>query len=137
MTSIIYREGFEVREFIELAQLVWPGDYQEESARTALARTINIGAWDGVKLVGSVRILTDGYFFATVPEILVAPTHQRRGIGEELMHHAVRLAPRNKIAFGAQPQSVGFFTRIGCQQTLTGFVASSTLRSQAGSSDAL
>lgn len=26
----------------------------------ALARTINIGAWDGPRLIGSVRVLTDG-----------------------------------------------------------------------------
>jgi len=128
MTKILYREGFDARAFIGLAQLVWPRDYDEDAARGALAHTINIGAWDGDTLVGSVRILTDGYFFATIPEILVAPTYQRRGIGEELMQQAVRRAPRNKVAFGAQPQSAAFFSRIGCEQKLTGFVATSALR---------
>ena len=132
MTDIVYREGFDERAFLALAQLVWPRDYQDEAARAALACTINIGAWDGESLVGSVRILTDGYFFATIPEILVAPAYQRRGIGAELMLRAIERAPRNKVAFGAQPQSVEFFTRIGCQQTLTGFVATAALRRRRG-----
>ena len=30
-------------------------------------------------MVGSVRVLTDGCFFATIPEILVDPAYQRGG----------------------------------------------------------
>jgi len=59
-----------------------------EPATTALTRTTNIGAWDNDRLVGAVRVLTDGYFVATVPEILVDPDYQRRGIGRELMSRA-------------------------------------------------
>jgi len=36
------------------------------AAKAALTRTTNIGAWDDQRLVGAVRVLTDGYFFATV-----------------------------------------------------------------------
>ena len=94
----------------------------------ALERTINIGAWDGARLVGSIRILTDGYFFATIPEILVDPEYQRRGIGQRLMELALERAPRGKLAFGAQPQSVAFFDRIGCERKLTSFVAARPLK---------
>jgi GNAT superfamily N-acetyltransferase len=129
--SIDYRDGFDAPEFLQLAQRVWPRDYAPEAARAALEQTINIGAWDADVLVGSVRILTDGYFFATIPEILVAPEYQKRGIGQELMRRAVARAPRGKLAFGAQPQSVEFFERIGCQRSLVGFVASAPLTSAA------
>ena len=123
MSSITYGDGFAVDEFLALAQRVWPRDYPRDSAAAALTRTINIAARDGTELVGSVRVLTDGYFFATVPEILVDPAYQRRGIGRGLMELALDAAPRGKLAFGAQPQSVAFFERIGCRRGLTGFVA--------------
>jgi ribosomal protein S18 acetylase RimI-like enzyme len=127
MMSIDYREGFDAPEFLQLAQRVWPRDYALEAAKAALAQTINIGAWDDGVLVGSVRILTDGYFFATIPEILVAPEYQKRGIGQELMRRAVARSPRGRLAFGAQAQSVEFFERIGCERSLVGFVATAPL----------
>lgn len=120
---IEYRVEFPIAPFLALARRVWPREYDEAPAKEALQRTMNIGAWDGGRLVGAVRVLTDGYFFATIPEILVDPEYQRRGIGRELMHRAVALAPRNKLFFGAQPQSVGFFERLGCARGPVGFVA--------------
>lgn len=107
--------GFEADSFAALAKRVWPREYDLEAAAAALARTTNIGAWDGARLIGAVRVLTDGYFFATVPEILVDPDYQRRGIGRELMFRALTTAPRGTLFFGAQPQSVGFFEKLWCE----------------------
>lgn len=52
-------KALDAQRFIELAQQVWPGDYDPEKTRCALERTINITAWDGTELVGCLRILTD------------------------------------------------------------------------------
>jgi ribosomal protein S18 acetylase RimI-like enzyme len=128
MKDLVFREGFEVAEFISLVQRVWPRDYSRQAAADALERTINIGAWDGPRLVGSVRLLTDGYFFATIPEILVDPDYRRLGIGRRLMELALERAPRGKVFFGARPESVAFFEQIGCRRTLTGFDAERPLR---------
>jgi len=130
MTDLVYRESFAADEFLALAQRIWPRDYSVADASAALERTISLGAWDGTRLVGSIRILTDGYFFATIPEILVDPDYQRRGIGQRLMELALERAPRGKLAFGAQPQSVAFFDRIGCERKLTSFVAARPLRAR-------
>ncbi|HXT14297.1 MAG TPA: GNAT family N-acetyltransferase [Gemmatimonadaceae bacterium] len=123
MTDVTYSDGFGVEDFLALAQRVWPRPYDSAAAAQALTRTINVGAWDGSRLIGSVRVLTDGYFFATIPEILVDPDYERRGIGRRLMELALERSPRGKVGFGAQPQSVGFFERIGCRRASTGFVA--------------
>ncbi len=127
MSNISYHQDFSAEDFLVLAQRVWPRDYSSTEVAAALARTINIGAWDGARLVGSVRVLTDGYLFATISELFVDPSYQRRGIGRHLMELALDRAPRGKMAFGAQPQSVGFFERIGCERKLTGFVAARPL----------
>ena len=123
MADLRYDEsGFSAQSFVGLAQCVWPRDYDLERVGLALRHTINVGAWDGDVLVGCVRVLTDGYLFATIPEILVHPDYQRRGIGRRLMQLALRQAPRGKLYLGAQPQSVGFFQRIGCKPGPFGLV---------------
>lgn len=70
------------REFLALAARVWPGDYDPVRTEAALARTQNITARDGGALVGCLRILTDGCFFGTIPEILVLPEYRRQGGGQ-------------------------------------------------------
>jgi ribosomal protein S18 acetylase RimI-like enzyme len=129
--SIRYENGVEAAEFLALAQRVWPRAYDAVRAGDALSRTINIAAWDGSRLTGTVRVLTDGYFFATIPEILVDPAYRRRGIGRELMRRALEQTPGGVLFIGAQPESVGFFERIGCTIGPTGYVMrSSELKAQ-------
>ena len=114
--------GVTPEAFLALAQKLWPRSYDSAAIDGALQKTINIGAWDGPALVGSVRVLTDGYLFSTVPEILVDPAYRRRGIGAELMRRALAAAPDNTLFFGAQPESRLFFEKIGCVRGPTGYV---------------
>ena len=131
--SIRYETGFAAEPFLALARRIWPDTYDAALAEAALERTVNIGAWDGDRLVGSVRVLTDGYLFATIPEILVHPDYRRRGIGRELMLRALDASPRHTVFFGARPASEGFFRRIGCESGPAGFVmrASGARRAEA------
>jgi predicted N-acetyltransferase YhbS len=41
------------------------------------------------------------------------PEYRRQGIGRELMHRALALAPGGRLFFGAQFGNEGFFERIG------------------------
>ncbi len=108
------------QRFIELAQQVWPGEYDVEKTRRAIERTINITAWDGTKLVGCLRILTDGCFFGTIPEVLVLPRYQGQGIGSALLRLAKRTTP-TLLYFGAQPQAEKFYEKNGCTASLRAF----------------
>jgi ribosomal protein S18 acetylase RimI-like enzyme len=126
-SGISYSKGnLPVSDFLGLARRIWPREYDASSAEAALARTTNFCAWDGPRLVGSVRVLSDGYFLSTVPEILVDPEYQRRGIGRELMRLALASAPRGKLFFGAQPQSEAFFRHIGAASGPAGMVLDAT-----------
>jgi len=107
--------------FIEMANQVWPGEYKLQHTKEALEQTINTTAWDNEKLVGCVRVLTDGYFFGTVTEILVRPTYQKHGIGKRLMELAFETSPTS-LFFGAQPQSVGFYEKLGYEKGVQSFV---------------
>ena len=101
--------------FIGFANKVWPGKYDEGKTAAALSRTLNITAYDGETLVGCLRILTDGYFFGTITEMLVLPDYQRQGIGSRLLQLARENTP-TMLYFGAQPDAEKFYERNGCQK---------------------
>jgi GNAT superfamily N-acetyltransferase len=113
--------GLPAKLFLDLARRVWPGDYDAELAQQAVARTLNITAWEGELLVGCVRILTDGYFFGTIPEILVDPGYQGKGVGRQLMELAWEHSPTS-LFLGAQSGKEEFFEKLGYKRSMTSYV---------------
>lgn len=92
-----------------------------ERTQQALDRTLNITAYDDGKLVGCLRILTDGYFFGTITELLVLPKYQKKGIGSRLLELARENTP-SMLFFGAQPGVEGFYEKNGCQKSLQSYI---------------
>ena len=88
--------------------------------RAALTRTLNITARDGERLAGCLRILTDGYFFGTITELLVLPEYQGRGVGSALLRLAKEHTP-TLLYFGAQPGVEGFYEKNGCKRSLQAY----------------
>lgn len=122
-SNVYYTEaGVYTASFIPLAERVRPTLYAARGVREALAKTTNIGAWDGGRLVGVVRVLSDGYTFSAIADILVDPDYQRLGIGRALMQHALAATPAARLFIEAQPDSLRFFERIGCDRGATSFV---------------
>lgn len=107
--------------FLAFASQMWPGDYDVERTRAALTRTLNLTAYDGGRLVGCLRILTDGYFFGTITELLVLPAYQRQGIGSRLLRLAAAHTP-TLLYFGAQPGAEAFYEKNGCQRSLPSYL---------------
>ncbi len=123
MPEITYKTNdnkLDVDTFIAMANHVWAGNYHRQYTEEALKKTINTTAWDNGLLVGCVRVLTDGYFFGTITEILVLPEYQKQGIGEKLMSLAFETSPTS-LFFGAQPEAVAFYERIGYEKSLQSF----------------
>jgi GNAT superfamily N-acetyltransferase len=114
-------DNVRAEDYIALAQRVAPGEYLPRKVEGALEKSINISAWDGARLIGIVRVLSDGYFFAAAPDILVDPDYQRRGVGRELMNRAFERTPRGALFVGARGNSAGFFERLGCERGPAGF----------------
>ena len=113
--------GLDASVFLAFAKQIWPGDYDLDKTRTALSRTINITAYDGQKLVGCLRILSDGCYFGTITELLVLPEYQGQGIGSRLLQLARETTP-TMLYFGAQPGVEGFYEKNGCQKGLQSYV---------------
>ena len=107
--------------FITFVNRVWPGDYDVDKTQAALSRTLNITAYDEKELVGCLRILSDGYYFGTITELLVLPKYQKQGIGSRLLTLAKDNTP-TMLYFGAQPGAEGFYEKNGCQKSLQSYL---------------
>lgn len=107
--------------FLPFVREIWPGDYDPERTQAALSRTINITARCRGELVGCLRILSDGYYFGTITELLVLPAYQKRGIGSQLLRLARKHTP-TMLYFGAQPGLEAFYEKNGCQKSLQSYL---------------
>ena len=113
-------QGLDAAAFLSFVSQIWPGDYDLQKTERALAKTINIAAYDGQLLVGCLRILTDGYYFGTITELLVLPQYQRQGIGSRLLQLAREHTP-TMLYFGAQPGAERFYEKNWCWPSLTSY----------------
>lgn len=79
--------GVEVDQFLILLRRARPEALHEVRSATNLGRTWNIGAFDGARLAGAVRILSDGRF-SHVAELLVDPDYAARNLESALRERA-------------------------------------------------
>ena len=107
--------------FIEFVNKVRQGNYDIDKTQDALSKTLNITAYDGDELVGCLRILSDGYFFGTITELLVLPDYQKKGIGSRLLQLAKQNTP-TMLYFGSQPGIEAFYEKNGCQKSLQSYM---------------
>ena len=76
----VYDKELNAAAFLSFVNQVWKGDYDMERTKEALSKTLNITAYENKVLVGCLRILSDGYYFGTITELLVLPDYQNKGI---------------------------------------------------------
>ena len=99
-------------KFILFVNQIWKGNYDLNKTTSALSKTINITAYDGNTLIGCLRILSDGYYFGTITELLVLPKYQKQGVGSKLLQLAKDNTP-TLLYFGAQPGVETFYEKNG------------------------
>jgi GNAT superfamily N-acetyltransferase len=119
-----------VQELVDLAirsELLPP---DADRLRESLGHTINIGAYVGDRLVGVLRMLTDGYEWTVVTDFLVEPAYRRRGIGSALMRQAANRATGRLAVAQIPPGTEGFFRRLEVVPAYESFVRGAQARLQ-------
>lgn len=94
------------------------GNYPDKLARAMANSTAVVSAWDGDRLVGLVRALSDGETVAFLHYLLVDPAYQGQHIGDELMRRI--LTPMADLLYvkimPSDPATIPFYARYGFRQ---------------------
>jgi len=121
MSTITYRQGNDLPldEVINLYLSSSLGARRPMDDRAIVADMLRhanlvITAWDGDLLVGISRSLTDFSYVAYLADLAVRESHQRRGIGKEMIRRTQEaMGPRSMIILLAAPAAVDYYPRIG------------------------
>lgn len=76
-----------------------------------------ITAWDGDRLVGVSRALTDFAYCCYLSDLAVDEAYQRRGIGKRLIEETHNTAGREvRLILLAAPAAVDYYPKVGLQK---------------------
>src|SRR5689334_20583513 len=114
--------SFSDRKDIDLSQLLrlyqqapWTKGRTAEQTQQMLVHTnLVVSAWDGDRLVGFGRVLTDYVFRASIWDIIVDKGYQCRGIGSDLVRHILHHPKLQHVElFWLCTRMPGFYERLG------------------------
>jgi predicted N-acetyltransferase YhbS len=74
-----------------------------------------ITAWDGEQLVGISRSITDFAYATYLSDLAVRESHQRLGIGKELIRRTQEQGGSANVILLSAPAAVDYYPRIGMQ----------------------
>jgi predicted N-acetyltransferase YhbS len=120
-SEIDYRTGNELDldQVIELYRASTLGERRPVDVRDSMRRMLEhanlvVTAWDGPRLVGIARTLTDFAYVAYLSDLAVRASYQRQGIGKELIRRTqAELGSGASLVLLAAPAAVGYYPRIG------------------------
>ena len=78
-------DAAEVLSLFKAAGILQPGWNVDRMQRALKQSSVVVTAWDGKKLVGIARSISDLAWYAYLSQLAVAPDYQRRGIGKSLL----------------------------------------------------
>lgn len=120
---IAYRNDYRptLDQAIDLYRASRLGERRPIDDRTRFAAMLEhanliVTAWDGEHLVGISRCITDFVWTTYLADLAVHASHQRRGIGRELMRRTQAAAPLAKILLLAAPAAENYYPHVGFSQ---------------------
>ena len=73
-----------------------------------------VTAWEGALLIGIARTLTDFSYVGYLADLAVRASHQRQGIGIELIERTrQKMGPRSMLVLLAAPKALEYYPNIG------------------------
>lgn len=91
-----------------------PVDDRERMAAMLRNANLVVTAWDGDLLVGISRAMTDFSFATYLSDLAVRVSHQRGGIGKELMRRTQAAGgPKTKVILLAAPAAEAYYPHAG------------------------
>ena len=90
-----------------------PVDDRERMKQMLERANLVVSAWDGDKLVGVARSLSDYCYATYLSDLAVRLAYQRKGIGKELIEQTRREGGKATVLLFAAPAAVDYYPHIG------------------------
>lgn len=100
------------------------GERDPNEVKDAFARSsFKAFALEGSELIGFGRTIDDGHFYATLVDVVVAPTHQRSGIGRAIVEDIqARLQGFLVVTLTTTPDVQKFYEQLGWRKQTTAMI---------------
>ncbi len=104
----------QVHDLYQQTQFNKPID-DPDRLQTMIAETpLVLSMWDGAKLIGFARCLTDFEYCCYLRDILILPAYEGHQLGHQLMTTLqAYIGPRVTLSLKAADSAIGFYERIG------------------------
>ncbi len=97
----------------------WP-DWNADGIERAISESVAVGAWDGKRLAGFARAISDGEHRAYVEDVVIDPEYRGRGIGEQIVAALVEaIGDVHIVSLFCEPERVEFYGRNGFRASET------------------
>ena len=90
-----------------------PVDERERMKQMLERANLVVTAWDGDRMVGVSRSLSDFCYATYLSDLAVRLAYQRRGIGRELIRRTLVEGGKARIFLFAAPAAVDYYPRVG------------------------
>jgi predicted N-acetyltransferase YhbS len=109
------------RELSDVIRAAPLGHKEPERLRTAFTNSMyRCFVYEDGRLVGTGRVIGDGVDAAYLCDVAILPSHQGRGLGQQIVSRLVELARgHRKIILYAVPGKEGFYARFGFRRMTT------------------
>ena len=92
----------------------WGDGRDEPGILATLGTGPAVGVWDGDRLVGFTRALTDGRYRAYIEDVIIHPDYRGQQIGERMVAQLLEaLADIEIVSLFCEPERVNFYSRNG------------------------
>ena len=117
-----------IDQFIDILTRSTLGERRPVNSRERIQKMLEHGnilitAWDGEKLVGVSRALSDFSFCCYLSDLAVDRAYQKKGIGKKLIDETHQQAgPLTSLILLAAPAAVYYYPKVGMEQFQNCFI---------------
>ena len=90
-----------------------PVDDRERMRLMLANANLVVTAWDGGQLIGIARSVSDFSFATYLSDLAVRVSHQKQGIGRELIRRTQEAGGKAAVILLSAPKAVEYYPRIG------------------------
>ncbi|MCR5822868.1 MAG: GNAT family N-acetyltransferase [Lachnospiraceae bacterium] len=124
--AVTYKETAEGTDPEEIADVLRIAFGRGENAFRSVKEVFEnsslvVFAYDGSRLIGAGRALSDGYDWAGIYDVGLLPEYQGKGIGRELIRHLTDRLKGQHVFLCSVPEKVSLFEHLGFHRSKTAF----------------